>query len=272
MLADESGLATELHEVSYCRMNCLIYNTMRAKLICGAATLLCLLHSLQARCQFFVGVEGGPNMNYLTTSNASEPFTNYDGMRGWNIGIPVGYRFFDWLSVETAPTYIEKNYDIVRTGFFTGVYQKNYNTYYQLPITARFSFGGTELRGFVDVGGYGAYWASGRLKGTEANILNEVDTAFETTNPTSILGENYGYTYDEKYPFNNTKDNRFEFGLIGGLGVSYELQETYNFYLEGRYFRAMTDQQKHYETNQAPRYNDNFGVVIGCTVYLKKLL
>jgi hypothetical protein len=236
------------------------------------ATLAILLSSLQSRGQFFLGVEGGPNMNYLTTSNASEPFTNYEGMRGWNISIPVGYQFFDWLALQTAPTYIQKNFDIVRTGFFTGVYQKNYNTYIQLPLDLRFSFGGKELRGFVDLGGYGAYWVSGRIKGTEANILNEVDTAYENVNPTSILGENYPYTYDQKYVFNSAKDNRMEFGLIGGAGVSYELLQIYTFYLEGRYYRAMTDQQKHYEINQAPRYNDNYGLTLGCTVKVKKLL
>lgn len=240
------------------------------KLCCLAAIPL-LLCSLQGRSQFFVGVEGGPNLNYLTTSNASEPFTNYDGMRGWNISIPVGYQFFDWLALQIAPTYIQKNFNIVRTGFFTGVYQKNYNTYYQLPLDLRFSFGGKKLRGFVDLGGYGAYWASGRIKGTEANILNEVDTVYVTVNPTSILGENYAYSYDQKYVFNSTKDNRMEFGLIGGAGVSYELFQIYTFYLEGRYYRAMTDQQKLYELNQAPRYNDNYGLTLGCTIKVKKL-
>ena len=244
---------------------------MRKLTLYWAPTLLFLLCSLQGRCQLFLGVEGGPNMNYLTTSNASEPFTNYDGMRGWNIGIPVGYQFFDWLALETTPTYIHKNFDIVRTGFFIGVYQKNYNTYLQVPLNLRFSFGGKALRGFVDLGGYGAYWASGRIKGTEANILNEVDTAYQTVNPTSILGENYAYNYDQKYVFNSTKDNRMEFGLIGGAGISYELFQTYTFYLEGRYYRAMTDQQKQYEMNQAPRYNDNYGLTLGCTIKVKKL-
>lgn len=241
-------------------------------IFCCAATGLLLLCSLQGRGQLFVGVEGGPNMNYLTTSNASEPFTKYDGMRGWNIGIPVGYQFFDWLSLEATPTYIQKNYNIVRSGFFTGVYQKNYDTYLQLPVNLRFSFGGKELRGFMDLGGYVAYWKTGRIKGTEADILNEVDTSYETVNPTSILGENYGYSYDQPYTFNSSKDNRMEFGVIGGVGISYELFETYTFYVEGRYYRAMTDQQKIYETNQASRYNDNFGIAVGCTVKVKKLI
>ena len=62
-----------------------------------------------------------------------------------------------------------------------------------------------------------------------------------------------------------------EFGLIGGAGISYELFQTYTFYLEGRYYRAMTDQQKQYEMNQAPRYNDNYGLTLGCTIKVKKL-
>jgi hypothetical protein len=99
-----------------------------------------------------------------------------------------------------------------------------------------------------------------------------VDTAYETVNPTSILGEDYGYSYNEKYTFNSTKDQRLEFGLVGGLGVSYELLNTYTFYLEGRYYRAMTNQQKNYETNEAPRYNDNFGVVLGATVDVKQIV
>jgi hypothetical protein len=245
---------------------------MRVLTLSCAATFFILLCGLPGRSQWLVGVEGGPNMNYLTTSNASEPFTNYDGMKGWNIGIPVGYRFFDWLTLQTAPTYIQKNYNIVRTGFFTGVYQKNYNTYLQLPLTARFSFGGKELRGFVDLGGYAAYWKSGRIKGVEADILNQVDTAYQTVNPTSILGENYGYSYNQAYTFNSTRDNRLELGLIGGAGISYELDQTYTFYVEGRYFRAMTDQEKHYELSQAPRYNDNWGLTAGATIQVKKII
>lgn len=239
--------------------------------LCCIATVFLLLCSLEGRSQLFVGVEGGPNMNYLTTSNASEPFTNYQGMRGWNIGIPVGYQFFNWLAVYASPTYIQKNYDIVRTGFFTGVYQKNYNTYLQLPLTLRFSFGGKTLRGFVDLGGYAAYWQGSRQKGVEANILNEVDTAYETVNPASILGENYPYSYNQKYTFDNTKDDRMEFGLAGGMGISYELQGIYTFFVEGHYYRAMTGREKHYETSQAPGYNDNFGVNIGATVKVKQL-
>jgi len=243
---------------------------IRTKGRCTAFALFWLL-ALSARAQLYVGVEAGGNKNYLITGNASESFTNYQHMTGLSGGIPVLYQVTDWFAIQADPSYIQKNYKIVRTGFFTGVYQETRNAYIQLPLMAQFSFGGHELRGFVNLGMYGAYWISSRVKGVEANILNTVDTAYTTVNPTSVLGENYGYSYNEKYQFNSTKDNRLEFGAIAGAGISYELRETYRFFIEGRYTRSLTDQQKQYETNQTPRYNDNFGLSIGCLFSLKNL-
>jgi hypothetical protein len=224
------------------------------------------------KAQLYVGVEGGWNRNYLTTSNNSQYFTEYKSQAGFSAGIPVLYRFTDWLAVQADPSYLQKNYKIERTGFFTGIYQRNTNGYLQLPLMAQFSFGGKELRGFVNLGGYAAYWMSGRVKGTEPNILNPVDTAFTTVNAGSLLGENYSYSYDEKYTFNNTRDRRLELGAIAGLGVSYEWKATYLFFVEGRYTRSLTDQQKQYETNQTPRYNDTFGLSAGCLLQLNHFI
>jgi Outer membrane protein beta-barrel domain len=237
---------------------------------CAAVTLLWLF-AFSAKAQLYIGVEAGANKNYLITGNASESFTDYNSMKGLSGGIPVLYQVTDWFALQADPSFIQKNYKIVRTGFFTGVYQENHNNYIQLPLSAQFSFGSHELRGFVNLGLYGAYWMSSRVKGVEANILNTVDTAYTTVNPTSVLGENYGYSYNQKYQFNNTKDNRLEFGAIAGVGISYELNETYRFFIEGRYTRSLTDQQKQYEINQTPRYNDNVGVSVGCLFALKNL-
>src|SRR5450755_4755326 len=131
--------------------------------------LLWLL-SLSATAQLYIGAEAGANKNYLITGNASESFTNYQNMRGLSGGIPVLYQVTDWFAIQADPSYIQKNYKIVRTGFFTGVYQENRNAYIQLPLMAQFSFGGHALKGFVNLGMYGAYWLSSRVKGVEANI------------------------------------------------------------------------------------------------------
>jgi hypothetical protein len=232
--------------------------------------LVLLLLAKPVSAQLYLGLEGGWNRNYLTTSNASQAFTYYKDRDGFSAGIPVLYQFTDWLAVEADPSFIQKNYRIERTGYFTGIYQQNTNGYIQLPLMAQFSFGGKAMRGYVDVGGYAAYWISGRVKGTEPDILNVVDTAYMTVNPGSFFGVNSSYSYNEKYVFDGVKDRRLELGAIAALGVSYECRMRYRFFVEGRYLRSLTDQQKNYETNQTPRYNDTYGVSAGCLFRLDK--
>ena len=228
------------------------------------AAMMGLLFFTRLNAQFAVGIQAGADKNYLITNNASQAFTNYNSQMGIAVGIPVKYRINEWLGIQSGVEYIQKNFQINRTGFFQGIYQKNSNAYIQLPVMGNFSFGGDQLRGFVNLGVYAAYWASSRLKGTEANLLNTNDTAFYTVNPINALGENNGYNYNEKYQFNSTKDNRMEFGWIAGAGVSYQMNEQFQLFIEGRHTSSFTDQQKNYQVNQIPRYNDTYSISIGC--------
>jgi len=230
-----------------------------------------LLISFTSKAQFYLGIEAGGNKNYLITNNSAQSFTTYNSASGISIGIPVLYQFNEWFALQASPSYTQKNYQINRTGFFQGIYQKNTNGYIQLPIMGNFSFGGEQLRGYANLGVYGAYWLSGNVKGTEPNILNPNDTAYSSSNPSSALNENYGYTYNEKYTFSSIKDNRLELGWVAGMGISYEVNSSYRFFIEGKYTGSFTDQQKKYQTNQVPRYNDTFGISIGCLFSLDNL-
>jgi len=234
--------------------------------------LLALAAARPLKAQLYLGVEGGWNKNHLTTGNASQSFTDYKDRSGFLAGIPVLYRIRDWLAVQADPSYLQKNYRIERTGFFNGVYQNNTNGYLQLPLMAQLSFGGRQLRGFVNLGGYGAYWLSAHVRGTEPSVLNPVDTAYQTVNPVSVYGENYPYSYDEKYSFDSRRDRRMEWGVLAGLGISYEWKATWLFFVEGRYTRALTDQQKAYQLNQTPRYNDTYGLLAGCLFRLNRFI
>jgi len=221
------------------------------------------------RAQLYVGVEGGWNKNHLSTSYSSQYFTEAVNQAGFSAGIPVRYRVFDWLAFEADPGFIRKNYMTRRTGFFEGLYQKNTNSYWQLPVMAQFSFGGEQLRGYVSLGGYAAYWASSHIQGTTIGSLNTNDTVYSTTNPVSIANENIPYNFNQKYTFDSKKDRRLELGAIAALGVSYEMPQGYFVFIEGRYTRSLTDMQKSYETNQVPRYNDTFGLSVGVMINLR---
>src|ERR1700712_2571845 len=130
-----------------------------------------LLLGSQVQAQLSIGFEAGGKKNYLITNNSSQSFTLYKSQSGGSFGIPVSYKVNDWFSLQADPSFIQKNYKIERTDFFEGKYQTNTNTYLQLPVFAHFSFGGQNVKGFINLGGYAAYWAASKIKGSEPNIL-----------------------------------------------------------------------------------------------------
>jgi len=233
------------------------------------ATAISLFITCGLQAQLYTGIEAGLYKNYLITNNAAQSSTNYNSALGVGVGLPILYQFTKWFALKADPNYTQKNYKITRTGFYRGIYQNNTNAYIQLPILANFSFGGTRVRGFMNMGLYGAYWISAKVKGVEPNILNLIDTA---VNSTTILNENNGYSYNEKYQFDNIKDNRLEMGWLAGVGISYILKSASRLFVEARYTSSLTDQQKQYQTNQTPRYNDNYGISLGCLFRLDNKL
>lgn len=227
-----------------------------------------LFCTTQLKAQLYLGIEAGGNKNYLVTSNQAQAFTNYDPKGGFSFGVPLLYQYNDWFALQSGLSYTQKNYQITRTGYFQGIYQKNTNSYLELPILAHFSFGDEQLKGFINLGGYAAYWMSDHLKGVETNVLNTVDSS-SASNTLSTNTGSYGYSYSEPYQFSTLKDKRLELGWIAGAGISYETISGHRFFIEGRYTSSVTDQQKNYQLNQIPRYNSTWGISIGCLFRLK---
>ena len=229
-----------------------------------------LLYNLfipHAAAQLSAGIEGGYNKNYLVTNNANRAFTNYQPLNGFEVGIPVQYKIRDWFAIETEPAFVQKNYNQERSVFFAGVYQDNYNSYFQLPLMGHFMFGGQRLKGFVNAGIYGGYWLGGKVKGEMPNILDITDSE---SSGNSIYDYEHPYSYNEKYSFDNRKDRRLSAGWIGGLGLSYDLNGRYQVFTEGRALYDFTDQQKNYMTNQVPRYNTTYSINAGLLVHFKR--
>ena len=79
------------------------------------------------------------------------------------------------------------------------------------------------------------------------------------------------YEFDEKVPFDSRRDNRFEAGLAGGIGVACRVAPRVEVEVEGRCYYALTDMQKAYMKFQAPRYNTTFVIQTGCNILLGKI-
>jgi len=226
-------------------------------------SIAALLFVTQLHAQLYVGVEGGANNNHIITNTSDKPFFTYESSYGYSFGLPIRYEFrgLPWFGgIQAIPGFVQKNYRMQRTGFYSPMYQDYQNNYLELPIMAQFRFGGyfnkqQRLYGILNLGGFGGYWMNGHVKG---RALSPMDLT------------NY-QEFDEAYTFSTERDNRFELGALAGLGIQYMPNKKYVFSIEARYTPTLTDQQNAYSENQTARYNDTYGVFVGMQYHLPSL-
>ena len=225
-----------------------------------------ILASYSSKAQFYIGLEAGGNQNYLITNISNLVSAEYVPINGFNIAIPIQYKVNDWFALEAAPGLIQKNYQTQRTGYYSGVYQLTKNNYLQIPLSAQFSFGGKKLKGYLDLGGYAAYWASSHIKGKTPNMLNPdpFGTQYNSTSIYQNVFDAYNpFIYNQSYQFNTTTDNRVELGVSAGVGISYQICSKCKVFTEFKYYDGLTDIQKKYEQEQVPKYNETGTISIG---------
>ena len=233
------------------------------KKIFALLSISALFYITQLHAQWYVGVEAGANHNYLMTSTADKPFLEYQPSNGYSVGIPIRYAFpsLEWFGgIQAVPTFVNKNYRIQRTGYYSAMYQQTNNNYLELPVMTQFRFGGhfgktqtQALYGMLNLGGYAGYWMSGHVKGAAV----------------SPMDPDVYQSFDQSYTFSSQKDRRYELGVLAGIGLQYMPNQKYVFSIEGRYNRALTDRQKAYQVNQTPVYNDTYSILLGMQYQLQ---
>ena len=191
----------------------------------------------------------------------------YEERGGFTVGIPVQYDFFDWLGVRAEVSFVQKGHKMHRTDVWNKLHTDTRNNYLHVPVMARFSFGGQRVRGFLNAGGYIGGWLSSHREGLTFRWFG--DESEDDVNGWITPGNSY--EFDEKVPFDSRRDNRFEAGLAGGIGVACRVSPRVEVEVEGRCYYALTDMQKAYMKFQAPRYNTTFVIQAGCNILLGKI-
>lgn len=187
--------------------------------------------------QWRVGASGGATFNHYSIDTQYQTDYRYGGAWGWSAAITGQYDFFDWMGLHIELKASERNYRFYRTGVFSGIDYICHNTYLQLPVMARFSFGGKKVRGFLNAGVYGGYWLAGRYKGTVYNRISQ------ETEPLDVA-----------YEFQNEKDRRWDIGMAGGVGIEYLFHENWAMSLEGRCYYSLISTTKQYMLVKDYRY------------------
>ena len=218
-----------------------------------------------AAAQWRVGVTAGYARNTLSMDTGYAYDLRYEARDGFTVGIPVQYDFFDWFGLRADVVFVQKGQKMHRTDVYNAIRTDTRNNYLQLPVMANFSFGGERVRGFLNAGGYVGGWLSGRREGVTRRFFSDAGDENGAITPDNR------YEFDEKVPFDSRRDNRFEAGLVGGVGVSYRVAPRVELQAEGRCYYALTDMQKNYMKFRTPRYNTTFVVQVGCNVILGKI-
>lgn len=224
---------------------------MNATIIKQAAIAAMVFTPLLTMAQWKVGIEGGVVRNTVLVSKCYDYDRHYSGATNGIIGIPVRYDFHDWFGLQAEVSYLAKNYSMYRSDIYEGNYYNYTNSYLNIPIYARFSFGGSKLRGYLLAGGFLGAWLDIYVEGNQMRYF-QAD------------GQSYSdHHFDEKVPFDSRRDNRFDAGLSGAIGVEYQFAKRFSVFAEGRYLYSLTDMQKEYMLKQPSKHNSTFAFQIG---------
>ena len=208
-------------------------------------TFIALVLPSLAFAQWRVGVNGGATYNHSTISK--HYMTDYQWKDRWGVtlGFMGQYDVNDWLGVRAELDWTQKNYRLTRQ-ILSNLDYKYVNNYLQLPVMASFSFGGKQLRGFCNAGVYGGYWLTSGREGTDFNNSSEKV-----------------YEFSENIEFNDERDQRFDFGFVGGIGLEYRFCQRWAAQVEMRYYYSTVSTQKDYMRLSDPRYNSTLGLQAG---------
>ena len=230
---------------------------MKANIIKVIAIIIMAITALPGMAQWKIGIEGGVVRNTLLISKCYDYDRHYTGATSGTVGIPVRYDFRNWFGLQAEVSYLAKNYSMYRSGIYEGNYYSYTNSYLNFPIFARFSFGGAKLRGYVLAGGFLGAWTSSEIEGNQMQVFQENGLSYSD------------YHFDEDVPFDSRRDNRFDAGLSGALGIEYQFAKRFSVFAEARYLYSLTDMQKNYMINRPSKHNSTFAFQVGVMYTIK---
>ncbi len=205
---------------------------------------LSLALPMLAHAQWRVGANVGADYNHYSIDKHYQDDVMYKDRWGMTAGIMGQYDVFDWLGVRAELDWTQKNYGRKRQLLSDQDY-RSINNYLQLPVMASFSFGGQTWRGFCNLGIYGGYWLNSYTKGYDYNSFS--DKVFH---------------FNQKYSFDSDRDQRWDFGYVGGAGVEYRFAKHWAAQVELRHYYSVTSNYKSSTVND-PRYHATLAMQAG---------
>lgn len=201
-----------------------------------------------AQAQWRLGINGGATWNHYSIDKKYQTDYRYPSQWGGTAGIYTQYNFLDWLGLRAGAAFVQRNYRHTRAVYSTLLNMCYENNYLLFPVTANFSFGGQQVRGFMNAGVYGGAWLNCRRHGTDAVSVG----------PGSVKQT------DEQVTLNATKDQRGDFGFTGGVGIEYRFHAHWAAQIEATCYYSVVSATKQYmEHVKDYRYHTTIGLQAG---------
>ncbi|NML21628.1 PorT family protein [Pseudoflavitalea sp. G-6-1-2] len=230
--------------------------------VCKFTVLVCLLWmpAMKATAQFSAGITAG-----FTLSQPDKApgviYSEYLPAGGFAAGFSFQYNLDARLAIYAEPGVFQKNISYRRTKNYSATWEKNSNTYLQLPVMLQYRYPlGKKLDAFAQAGAYAGWWAFKSKKGAIPNIYDLTDGTAPDGTPSSYFRM---AEYSENNAFESKKDQRFDFGAVGGIGANWLYKDGYRLSVEIRYSYSLNSYQKEYMENQQLHSHRTAAVMIG---------
>ena len=236
---------------------------MKKLLMCLLALALCI----GAKAQWSAGIMAGYDYNVYTLAKGYAYDYRYGPMDGLEVTAPVQYNFFDWFGIRADLSYVQKGHKMHRSGKFEGLWTDTRDHYLHIPLMASFSFGGKKVRGWFDAGAYVGAWLSSWQKGVAEMVVGQ--EAYQNGG-FKYYQDKRGYHFEEKVEFLDCRDQRFDAGLTGLVGVGWRLTPLLELRMEGVCWYSLIDTASKTPDNVSPRYNTTWSLRLGCAFHFGK--
>jgi hypothetical protein len=220
-------------------------------------TLAALALAIFASAQVSIGVKSGMNFNNLHTTEAlGELAPDFTNISEANFGLVTEYAITDQFALQSELNFLKKGFttkaNLDNTELFgiqlpVGGRAETKFSYVEVPLLAKYAFGGEGFQAYITAGPTFGYATAGRID-TKARVLVDFDLGSTNINLDDI---NY---------------NRFEVGATAGAGLSYTTHFG-KFFADARFSQGFTELYDFPLVDEKIK-NKGFGVNVGFMVPL----
>ncbi len=194
----------------------------------------------------------GPKVGFsLSRQKETSPYQVLK--QGVHYGGVARIEILDFLSIQGEILVSQKGYREEFDG--DQAFDELTSTYLEIPAMVSLSKATNDFTIIANAGVYNAFWQAGEFQST-------ID------GPDAIITESYQFVSSPDA--SGYKDNRVDFGVLGGLGILYDRFGSGNFILEFRYAKGLSKINS-FEVEPSdynPRKNETFSVSLSYMLFL----